>query len=67
MKVDTPAALLVAEHGDAKAHRQALLGQQAARRGRSRKRFEFWAAVASEIEQSHSKSPRADLGSVLLR
>lgn len=37
------------EHGEAKALRLATLEQQKARRARSRKAFDFWAAVAAQL------------------
>jgi hypothetical protein len=36
-------------YGAEKARREATLRQKQARRARSRKQFEFWAAVAAEI------------------
>ena len=37
------------QHGGEKARKLALLEQQKARRARSRKRFDFWSAVANQI------------------
>jgi hypothetical protein len=51
MSGEAAAAILVATHGSVKAHRQALLEQQNARRARSRKRFSFWLGVESEIKK----------------
>ena len=56
MSVDAAADLLVEAHGDAKAHKEAWLGQQRARRARSRKRFTFWSAVAAKIEERRANS-----------
>lgn len=41
---------LCRRHGGAKAHRLVRQEQRKARRARSRKRFEFWAAVAAQME-----------------
>ena len=53
---------LCARHGLQKAHRLALLEQRRARQARSRKRFNFWAAVAAEIDgrKTGLKVPAAD-------
>jgi hypothetical protein len=56
MNVEAAAAILVATHGSVKAHRQALLEQQNARRARSRKRFSFWLGVESEVKKLASNS-----------
>jgi hypothetical protein len=47
-----PAAvgLLLSENGEAKALKIARLELLKARRARSRKRYDFWAAVAQEME-----------------
>jgi len=37
------------QHGGLKARKLALLEQQKARRARSRKRFDFWGAVADQV------------------
>ena len=37
------------QHGGEKARKLALLEQQKARRARSRRRFDFWSAVADQI------------------
>ena len=50
MSAAAAAIILVGTHGNVKAHRQAQLEQQNARRARSRKRFAFWVAVASAIQ-----------------
>ena len=49
MKVDAAVLVLISEHSEMKAHQRALREQQNARRARSRKRSEFWVAVASRI------------------
>ena len=54
VKCEAVAAILIAEHGDARALRQAHREQQNARRARSRKRFAFWATVAAKIGDSRS-------------
>jgi hypothetical protein len=41
---------LCAKHGRAGAHKLALLEQKRARRARSRKRFNFWAAVVAQLD-----------------
>ena len=50
MDVDSVVSILLEEHGNTKARERALREQQNARRARSRKRFAFWVAVASEID-----------------
>ena len=50
MDVDAVVSILLEEHGNTKAHEKALREQQNARRARSRRRFAFWVAVASEID-----------------
>ena len=50
MDVDAVVSILLEEHGNTKARGKALREQQNARRARSRKRFAFWVAVASEID-----------------
>ena len=54
MQVDAAVSVLVSTHGETKARSKALREQHSARRARSRKRFEFWAAVASGIEARRS-------------
>ena len=49
MDVDAVVSILL-EDGNTKARGKALREQQNARRARSRKRFAFWVAVASEID-----------------
>ena len=44
------ATLLIAEHGAATAHKQALRELRNARRARSQIRFTFWATVIAEID-----------------
>lgn len=46
------AEMLFSQNGGAKALRIARLELQKARRARSRKRFEFWAAVERQMEAS---------------
>jgi hypothetical protein len=41
---------LCTKHGQAGAHKLALLEQKRARRARSRKRFNFWAAVVAQLD-----------------
>ncbi len=50
MSVSAAIAWLSSRHGDDKARRLARLEQQRARRARSRKRFNFWAVVAAELD-----------------
>jgi len=50
MRVPTAVVLLRAQHGEENARKIALQEQQKARRARSRRRFEFWGAVATQIE-----------------
>jgi hypothetical protein len=50
MRVDAVVSVLVSTHGEAAARSRALREQQNARRARSRRRYEFWGAVASEID-----------------
>jgi hypothetical protein len=57
MELNAAVSILISEHGDDRAHRVALREQQNARRARSRKRFEFWITVASEIDAR--KVPKA--------
>lgn len=40
------------QHGQATAYKLAVLEQQKARRARCRKRFNFWSAVAWQIEDA---------------
>ena len=47
------AALLRAQHGEAKARKIALKEQRRARRARSKRRFAFWADVATRIENGN--------------
>jgi hypothetical protein len=49
MECEAVAAILIAEHGDARALRQAQREQQNARRARSRKRFAFWTTVVRKL------------------
>ena len=43
------AARLTAEHGELSAQKLAMAGLRKARRARSRKQFNFWMAVASQL------------------
>jgi hypothetical protein len=47
---------LVLEHGPQKALRLTIGGRMKAKRARSRKEFQSWAAVASEIESLSNES-----------
>jgi hypothetical protein len=51
MSVPTVVERLHDRHGEAKAHRVAVLELRKARRARSRRRFNFWAAVAEQIRK----------------
>jgi hypothetical protein len=51
MSIPTVVARLRNWHGEAKAHQVAVLELQRARRARSRRRFNFWAAVAEQIRK----------------
>ncbi len=51
MSVSAAIALLSDRHGDATACKIARLEQLKARRARSRKRFDFWTAVATQMQQ----------------
>jgi hypothetical protein len=44
------AGLLSSKHGALPAHRLAMSELKKARRARSRRRFNFWAAVATQLE-----------------
>ena len=60
------ATLLIAKHGAAIAHRQALRELRNARRARSRTRFAFWANVVAEIDahgDTGFATPRSDYSS----
>ena len=56
MKPSTAVALLLEQHGEAIARKIALTEQRRARRARSKKRFEFWAAVGARIEGGNCNS-----------
>jgi hypothetical protein len=49
MRVPTAAKILREQYGEAEARKLALRELQCAKRARSRKRFNFWAAVAKSI------------------
>jgi len=49
MNIDKVAAILCEEHGDLYAQKLALAEVRRARRARSRKRFNFWMSVASQL------------------
>lgn len=49
MSVGAATELLCERHGADKARKAAIIQQMEARRARSRKRFDFWVAVATEI------------------
>jgi hypothetical protein len=51
MSIPTVVARLRNWHGEAKAHQVAVSELQRARRARSRRRFNFWAAVAEQIRK----------------
>ena len=51
MSVSAVIALLRDLHGETTARKMALLERLRARRARSRKRFDFWTAVATEMQQ----------------
>ena len=50
MRVSAVIALLRDRHGEATACKMARLERLKARRARSRKRFDFWTAVATEMQ-----------------
>ena len=53
MKAAAAAALLRAQHGESEVRKIALTEQRRARRARSKRRFNFWADVAAEIEKGN--------------
>jgi hypothetical protein len=56
-KVTAIVESLVDAHGATEATKLALTEQRKARRARSRKRFDFWAAVLSQIGQEAPGTP----------
>ncbi len=56
MSVSAVIASLRDRHGEATACKMARLEQLKARRARSRKRFDFWTAVATQMEQGRLDS-----------
>ncbi len=50
MKATVAIEFLRAQHGDANARKIALKELRKARRARSRRRFDFWSEVATQIE-----------------
>lgn len=61
MGASESADLLVRRYGADAARRKAVCERGIARRARSRKRFQFWAAVAEQIEVVNSLSERQRL------
>jgi hypothetical protein len=66
MSVRTVVYQLCNWHGEAKAHELAVFELRRARRARSRRRVNFWAAVATQIRKEHRKGSLSepDHGSV---
>ena len=60
MPVDLAATRLIGALGSTQSHKRAMQEQQNARRARSRKRFSFWVAVASEIILRSQQISRLD-------
>jgi hypothetical protein len=60
MPVDLAAMRLIDAMGNPRSRKFALQEQQNARRARSRKRFSFWVAVASEIILRSQQISRLD-------
>ena len=59
MSVSAVIALLSDRHGEATACKMARNERLKARRARSRKRFEFWSAVATQMQEGRSGGERA--------
>jgi hypothetical protein len=55
MKAPVAVQILLALHGETNARRIALREQRKARRARSRGRFNFWVAVATQVAQRSSE------------
>ena len=58
MSVSAVISLLRDRHGEATACKMARLEQLKARRARSRKRFDFWTAVATQMQQGRGNALR---------
>lgn len=63
LEVAKAADLLMIRYGLDAALKAAASERSSARRARSRKRFQFWTAIASEIEARSQDGPRGRSGS----